>query len=272
MSRVRERSKDQERWDEIGRQRLDQIVKDPTAFVTDSSPYEAKAFHDDLLTSLGPHKGKRILELGSGRGEFSVFLAKQGAEVTGIDIGSHLVEASSLLAEINHVKAQFLQANVTRLPFGSRSFDAVVGLLILHHLSQPDLQKALAEAHRVLREGGAAVFYEPVEDSRVFDFLQDLFPVGKRGEPGHRPSVLQRRLWKDYAAETDQRSLTTRELGAAGSLFRSIEIHPHGFLVRLTRLLGRPRRKALEAIDRFLFRAFPPVKRLCRNVLVVYRK
>lgn len=124
----------------------------------------------------------------------------------------------------------------------------------------------------MLREGGAAVFYEPVEDSRVFDFLQDLFPVGERGEPGHRPSFLQRRLWKDYAAETDQRSLTTRELGAAGSLFRSVEIHPHGFLVSLTRLLGRPRRKALEAIDRFLFRAFPPVKRLCRNVLVVYRK
>jgi 2-polyprenyl-3-methyl-5-hydroxy-6-metoxy-1,4-benzoquinol methylase len=94
MSTVRESSKDQERWDEIGRQRLDQIVKDPTAFVTDSSPCEAKAFHDDLLTSPGPPQGKRILELGSGRGEFSVFLAKQGAEVTGIDIGSHLVEAS----------------------------------------------------------------------------------------------------------------------------------------------------------------------------------
>jgi SAM-dependent methyltransferase len=42
---------------------------------------------------------------------------------------------------------------VTRPPY-AHSADIVVGLAVLHHLSQDDLASALAETHRVLRPGG----------------------------------------------------------------------------------------------------------------------
>ena len=42
------------------------------------------------------------------------------------------------------------------LPFADRSFDLVFGHAVLHHI--PDLERAFAELHRVLRPGGALAF------------------------------------------------------------------------------------------------------------------
>jgi len=106
-------------------------------------------------------EGKRILELGCGHGEFAVWLAKQGASVTGVDVGHDLVRSARLLAEVNEVECNFQQGNLVDLPVNSATYDVVVGLAILHHLSEVDVLKAVREAHRVLKsDGGFAVFHE----------------------------------------------------------------------------------------------------------------
>jgi len=269
---VAEQSRPQHRWNECGKRRLNAMRENPKKFIIDDSPYSREKMNHDLMQSLGPLEGKTVLELGCGLGSFAVFLAKQGARVTGVDIGPDLIESAKVLAEINHVDCEFHSADVVDLPFDTNSYQLVVGKAVLHHLSQSDLKGTVEETHRVLDESGVAIFYEPVENSRIFDFIQDLFPAGIRSSGNHRPSMLQGRAWAKYVETIDDRPLTTRELVSAGKPFRMVTIRPYGFLIRLKSLLGRRHQDTLMAIDNFLFKYFPAVKYLCRNVLVEYSK
>jgi SAM-dependent methyltransferase len=263
--------RDQSRWDAAGAKRIEELTSDPGRFLVDESPHARKVFHADLMASLGSLSRLEILELGCGRGELAVYLATQGATVTGIDIGETLIRAARLLAEINDVDCSFVRASATELPFEERTFDRVVGVAVLHHLSKEDLAQALRETQRVLKPSGTALFCEPIENSRVFDFIQSLVPAGRPGDADYRPSILRRRAWAEYRRGQDQRALTVRELREVGARFRDVTIIRHyGILSRLWRLLGRRSRAPLEAVDAVLLRRLPPLRYLARSVLIEY--
>ncbi len=272
MKNVSEESKEQKRWDQYGQERMVAMQKNPERFIITNSPYQGIEMHDGLMKYLGSIGGKKVLELGCGHGVFSVFLAKQGAKVAGLDIGPSLIASANMLAGINQVDCEFREASILQLPFEANSFDIVVGMRILHHLSHIDLIKAVQETHRVLKENGIAVFSEPVENSKIFDFIQKLFPAGKKGDRYYRPSVLQRKAWGKYIETLDDRPLTTEELIAAGRLFRTVEKQSYGLLIRLQRLVGRRFRRALFAIDKVLLGSVHPLRYFCQYVLVQYRK
>jgi SAM-dependent methyltransferase len=59
------------------------------------------------------------------------------------------------------------------LPFPDRTFDAVLGKQILHHL---DLRVAVPEIARVLRPGGRAVFLEPLIHNPLLEGYRRLTP------------------------------------------------------------------------------------------------
>jgi len=273
MNETTEQSKDQARWNEYGHERITQLRQAPDRFTIKNFPrsHHQQAY-GDIIKSVGPLRAKRVLELGCGRGDLSVFLAKQGAEVTGVDVGENLIGAAKLLAEVNDVRCEFQAANITDIPFEANTYDVVLGIAILHHLSPPDLRKALQETHRVLKDDGVAFFVETVEDSKVFDFIQNIFPRQKKGSRWYRPSILQRKAWREYVKQMDDRALTSRELFAAGRQFRAVRKRSYGFLIRLQGLIGRRFAGSLTAADRILLRVFPPLRRLCQTVLVEYRK
>ena len=66
------------------------------------------------------------------------------------------------------------RADAESLPFADQSFDLVLGHAVLHHL--PNLRRAFAEFHRVLRPGGRIAFAG--EPSRLGDRIAS---VPKRG-------------------------------------------------------------------------------------------
>jgi len=262
-----------ERWDQKGAAQIENLKENPEKYIVNKSPYSQRQFHNMLMGLLQPFHERKILEYGCGRGEFSVFLSKQGAALVGIDTAPNLIAASKTLAEINNTHCEFHLMGVTELPFQSDTYDVVMGMGILHHLTERDLKKAIQEAHRVLKDGGIAVFSEPVENSKTFNFIQNIFPAGKKGSPYYRPSILARKEWKNFLAESDDRALSNKELMEAGEEFKSTSIYPAGFLVRLTRLIsGKFMERALMSIDRALFKIAPPLKRLSQTAMVIYRR
>jgi SAM-dependent methyltransferase len=264
---------DQRRWNEHGAQQLRRVRQRPDRHVVRRPPLSDRPAQSQLMKEIGPLASRRILEIGSGTGRNAVYLAARGAEVTGVDIGPDLVAASAALADANRVGCLFACASATHLPFESGTFDVVMGLAILHHLSKAEVRAALAEAHRVLAPDGTAVFYEPVENSRAFDFLQSLIPAGRRDDPHYRPSILDRKAWAAYIATMDDRAMTNVELVQAGmGRFRDIELHPYGLTIRLQRLLPPASRTKLHQLDQFLLSACPPLNHFCQTVLAVYRK
>lgn len=264
--------KSQSRWNDVyGRQKLKMIKDNPEAFIVDIKKIQKPK--SDLFDAMFDKKDKKILEFGSGRGEFSVALAKSGANVTGIDIGHDLVSFSRTVAKINKVKCDFVVGSVDKLQFDNNSFDFVVGNGILHHLSRKGVKDALAEAYRVLKPGGMALFTEPIENSNLFNFIQNVFPVGKPHSDQYRPSIFQRKKWKQYLVKADDRPLSNKEFTDAKGLFREVKFRYYGLLRRLERLFPWAQcQKLFASIDLFLTHTHSPIKRLSQAVLVTFRK
>lgn len=271
---VQGRSANQDRWNRIGLWARGDLDRSPEKYIIEDFPYPGpnQDMYDRLVELLDPLKGKRILEFGCGLGKVSVWLAKHGAQVTGVDLGPDLVEVAREVANINQVDCEFRQGDITTEPLAEpNTFDAVIGLAVLHHLSTEDLKRALQASFSALRPGGLAVFCEPVENSRLFSQVQNLIPVGKSGSV--RPSILQRKAWRAYVESLDDRDLTNSELIEVGEqYFRTIRISSFGFLLRLEGLVGYSYRNLLLSADRFLFGVLPPLQRYCQTVLAEYRK
>jgi SAM-dependent methyltransferase len=269
---MEQRLKNQDRWNsDYGKASLAAFQSSPDKFLVDPTKFSRERL--DLIEALTDVRGKRILEYGSGRGEFAVALAKSGAVVTGLDVGEDLVGLSRAVASLNKAQCDFLVGSVDRLEFDDSSFDFVVGNHVLHHLTKRDLVDSLLEADRVLRPGGMALFTEPIEDSKAFDFVQNLVPIGKPDAPDHRPSILQKAEWKRYAEGLDDRALSSAELTGAKGRFRSVEFKYYGLLIRLARLSPNVRwRESLTIVDRLLTHRLSPFRRLSQSVLVIYRK
>lgn len=278
MPLVTEIDEDQERWNEYGRRMTERIRRDPSAHQISVDRFPMPYRFDDeqvaeLRASLGDLTGKRVLELGCGYGRFAVYLAKLGADVTAVDLGYDLVYATRVLAEVNDAACQVAQVDIEAIPFAPGSFDVVVGIAVLHHMSVPDVARVVRDVERVLVPGGRAYFYETVEDSRLFNAAQKLLPAGRAGSEHYRPSVLNRPAWRAFVAQLDEREMTSQEFRDAGSAagFVQVSITPYGLTNRLERL--RASWKApLSRLDSVLLRRVAPLRRLARFAMVEYRK
>ena len=174
---------------------------------------------------------------------------------------------------INHVDCDFDIANITALPYEDESYDLVVGIGIIHHLPVEGLKAAVNESYRVLKPGGQAFFLEPIENNKVFDFIQNLIPVGTPDDPQYRPSILQRNRWKQFLAEEDDRTLTDEELRKAGREFASVRFKYSQFLVRLCRIVpGKIVLRILQTFDLLLTNDYSPIRSLSRFTCVIYSK
>jgi 2-polyprenyl-6-hydroxyphenyl methylase/3-demethylubiquinone-9 3-methyltransferase len=103
-----------------------------------------------ILDALGPIDGRRILDLGCGKGRFARRLVEEGAEVVGIDVSAAMLRDS--------IGIRTARATARRLPFAAATFDAVVAIEVFEHL--PEIASALGEARRLLRPGGTLVIID----------------------------------------------------------------------------------------------------------------
>jgi SAM-dependent methyltransferase len=178
----------------------------------------------------------RSLEIGAGTGYFSLNMLQAGvvSEATCTDISPGMVATLARNAQRLGLQVKAARADAESLPFSDESFDLVLGHAVLHHL--PNLRRAFAEFHRVLRPGGRIVFAG--EPSRLGDRIAS-FP--KRGAGALAPA------WR--------RLLRARPAGAPGgnsghngdgghdddhSLERFVDIHAFepGDLSRYARRAG----------------------------------
>ncbi len=101
------------------------------------------------------YRGKRLLEIGCGLGTDLAEFARNGALVTGIDLSPQSLELARRRFELEGLPGKFLVADAEQLPFPDASFDAVYSFGVLHHT--PNIERAIAEIHRVLIPGGELI-------------------------------------------------------------------------------------------------------------------
>ena len=124
-----------------------------------------------ILSDLGKRKPKKILELGCGGGWLSKILTEKGYNVVGIDISRSLVSnAKKINLDSN---TEYIAGDCAHLPFKEETFDYIIGIAILHHLSIPD---TLVECARVLTPRGSLLFMEPNALNPLMALGRKLFP------------------------------------------------------------------------------------------------
>ena len=106
-------------------------------------------------------EGNNVLEIGCGNGDGSIEMAKNGFDVTGIDISvSGIVQATEMANKENvKLKTKFFVMDATKLSFSDNSFDSIVIPEVLEHIRSP--MKLLGEAFRVVRNGGRIIITVP---------------------------------------------------------------------------------------------------------------
>lgn len=118
----------------------------------------AERWMREIRTKLPADRVHKILDVGCGSGFFSILLAKEGYEVTGIDLTPEMIEKSKMLALEEEAKADFICMDAEQLDFADESFDMVVSRNLTWTL--PHGEKAYAEWMRVLKPGGVLLNFD----------------------------------------------------------------------------------------------------------------
>ena len=161
-------------------------------FDEDSRLNSSKAARVEFLTTvkyvekyLTP--GSKIIDIGAGAGEYSLYFAKQGHSVTAVELADNNIKSfkAKLTPEIN---IDLRQGNACDLSaFPDNSFDIVLLLGPLYHISDPqERKKCIAEARRVCKKGGV-IFFAYISNDMVIltqTFYYDLNYL-KTGDYNH---------------------------------------------------------------------------------------
>ena len=116
------------------------------------APYRRKAL---------AHARGRVLEVGAGTGFNLLHYPSEIDELVLTEPAPGMLQRAQRRTTQVGRAATLVRAEAEALPFGDASFDVVVSTLVL--CSVDDVDRALAEIHRVLRPDGRLIFVEHVQ-------------------------------------------------------------------------------------------------------------
>jgi len=225
-----------------------------------------------IKTWLGTLSGKSLLDLGSGLGEGAVYFAKQGANVTAVDLSGEMLEVVKRLAAHHKVSVTTHKSPADNISIPDNTFDVVYAGNLLHHV---DIATTLKEVHRILKPGGMAVFTDPLV---------------------HNPLInVYRRIAQDVRTE-DEHPLHMKQVEMFRSIFSRVKYECYWFFtlwifLRFLLVEGvnpnkerywkkiiteharlEPIYTPLEKLDTIFLKLFPYFKRHCWNIVICCEK
>jgi SAM-dependent methyltransferase len=231
----------------------------------------AAFYRDDFQQRI---KDAEILELGAGNGLNALLMVALGAKrLVAVDISTEtqrIIEAAAVRLGFQNISVVI--GDLAQMEIPPASYDFVVGVAILHHLTHEQESAYLDVTRRILRQTGEARFLEPMRNFRLLDELRWLIPAAGR------PSKLNAaafQKWKD-ADPHPQRDHSSAHYEAVGRrFFEETRIIPSRLFERARRFFpnNTPSAKAIGRIGWTLDSALPRplVRAFGSQQLIVYR-
>lgn len=115
---------------------------------------------DQVIDSVEPVNGRRLLDIACGTGNATLEAARRGASAVGLDAAPRLLAVAGERAGQESLELDWIQADMTELPFAEDSFDVVTSVF---GTIFGDPEKVAAEIGRVLFTSGrmAITSWEP---------------------------------------------------------------------------------------------------------------
>jgi ubiquinone/menaquinone biosynthesis C-methylase UbiE len=178
---------------------------------------------EELVSQLGILRGQKVLDLGCGDGTTAIPEAKLGANVTGVDIASNLVEAGNKRARKENLSnCIFKEGDATNLQeFEDQSFDMVVS--IFGAMFAPKPFEVAKEMVRVTKKGGKIVMgnWIPGDSTLVAQVLK----ISSAYNPPPPEGFISPMMW-------GVESNVVERFGKAGILKEHISLTPDTFTFR----------------------------------------
>ena len=222
---------------------------------------------------IGNVKGKKLLDVGSGLGEASIYFAMEGAKVTATDISGRMLKVTKYLAKINNVIITTHKCDAEGLRFKKNiKFDIIYAGNLLHHVN---INATLQQIIKVMDKNSIFVSWDPIAYNPIIN--------------------IYRRIAKKVRTQ-DEHPLKINDFKTINRHFKVVHYEYFWFLTLLIFILMvvlervNPNRerlwkkivkeadkwewlyKPLEKLDQLLFVIFPFIKYLCWNVVVVAKK
>ena len=107
---------------------------------------------NELMNEERYNDGKKVLEIGCGRGSLSCYFSDAGYDCTLVDLSKNAISLAKEIFYKNNLKANFLVGDANSLDFKDSSFDIIYSIGLLEHFE--DIEQTLSEQIRVLKDGG----------------------------------------------------------------------------------------------------------------------
>lgn len=195
----------------------------------------------DFYERLRIAPGNQLLDVGCGSGQLALIAAKDGLEVTGVDIATNLVERARARARAEGLQARFEEADAEGLPFADASFDVVASLIGAMFAPRPDL--VAKELLRVCKLGGTIAMANWTPQGFVGQMFKT---ISKFIAPSGMPSPV---LWGD---ETTVRERIGKGLSHLTLVRRQYTFNypfPPSEVVEFFRLNYGPTNQAFASLD-----------------------
>lgn len=238
------------------------------AFETNACPE-----NQQIANWMGNIEGKKILELGCGLGEASVYFAMQGARVLATDISEGMTNKALELADNHDVKIDVavVSANdISAIP--DNAFDYVYAGNLLHHVN---IKKCVSMLHPKLKEGGCALFWDPIAYNPIINIYRRIATeVRTDDEHPLRKSDLD--VIRDIYSEVEVKFFWLSSLLIFLYYYLIKRYDPNK--VRYWKQILSDSEKnhkflrLTHKIDKILFTFFPPLRYLAWNVAIKAKK
>lgn len=227
------------------------------------------------LAQMNGLRGGKILDLGCGMGDASLYFASRGAKVSSIDISPQMIGLVKKLAKeqgyLKNINAKVMVAE--NLEFPSSYFDYVFGNGILHHVER---DAALKEVYRVLRPGGIATFIEPLAHNPIINIYRKV--AEKVRTPTEEPikysqldKLTQARFKKAFHKEFH---LMTLLIFIWFFVVERVDPNKQRYWKKIIDDADQIKGTflLLKRIDELILRSFPGMRKYCWNTVLVYKK
>ncbi len=221
-----------------------------------------------ILSKMGPLAGKRVLDVGAGLGESSVYFALQGAAVTATDLSPQMVETAVKLGQLHGVQIEGVVTPGETLDVPAGTYDFVYIANTIHHVTNKPV--LFEQMHRALKPGGRFFSWDPLAYNPVINQYRKM-ATEVRTEDESPLTFGDVALAKKYFARVGHREFQIATLAIFLKYYFVDRVHPNQdrYWKRILRETDRSLWwwQPLRALDSVLTRT-PLVRRLAWNMVM----
>lgn len=225
-----------------------------------------------FIKEIGDITNKKVLELGCGAGEASVYFAKKGADVIATDLSSKMLEVAEKLAAMHNTKIKTKKMPADKIDFPDNTFDIVYAGNLLHHV---DVEATIKEVQRVLKNGGYFLSWDPLAHNPAINIYRRIASE-VRTEDEHPLRMKDVRLFKKYfsSQKTKATWLFTLWIFVRFYFIERVDPNKERYWKKIIYDHKKLEKKyhRIEKLDNFFLKIFPFLKRYCWNIAIIARK